>query len=133
MAFYDENGRITIDEAAAQADIRRIEAAISSLDNSKKAMDILIQQAASEQGQTSSAVIEKATEMKNQISAMISCLSETASFISRTVSYYRQTDQKIKEQINNTGFISMTNEKSTVSNLNGGNKLWQESKLILMP
>lgn len=100
MAFYDENGKITIDEVAAQADIRRIETAIASLNNSKKAINNLIQQATSEQGQTSSAIIEKATEMRNQIDSMIGRLSETASFISQTVSHYQWVDQKIKEEIN---------------------------------
>ena len=100
MAYYDENGRITIDESAAQADIKRIETAIASLNNSKKAINNLIQQATSEQGQTSTAVIEKATEMRNQIDAMIARLSETASFISRTVAHYQWVDQKIKEAIN---------------------------------
>lgn len=100
MAFRDQNGKITIDESAAHADIKRLETAIASLNNSKKAINNLIQQATSEQGQTSYAVIEKATEMRNQIDAMINRLSETASFISRTVSHYQGVDQKLKEAIN---------------------------------
>lgn len=108
MAYYGENGKITIDEVAAQADIRRIEAAISSLNNSKKAIENLIQQASSEQGQTSTSVIEKATEMKKHIDEMIGRLSETASFISQTVSHYQLVDQKIKEAINASRTIAET-------------------------
>lgn len=116
MAYYDENGRIIIDEVAAQADIRRIETAIASLNNSKKAINNLIQQATSEQGQTSSTIIEKATEMRNQIDAMIARLSETASFISRTVAHYQWVDQKIKEAINASQATAVATKPTTTEN-----------------
>ena len=45
MAYYDENGKITIDEAAANADIRRIETALAQLENSKNALNALLRQA----------------------------------------------------------------------------------------
>ena len=128
MAYYDENGRITIDEVAAQADIRRIETAIASLNNSKKAINNLIQQATSEQGQTSSAIIEKATEMRNQIDAVISRLSETASFISRTVTHYQWVDQKIKEAINASQAATTVTTQPTTTE--GGLKLGVAKKFF---
>ena len=100
MAYYDEHGKITIDEVAAQADIRRIETAISSLNNSRKAIDNLIRQAMEEQGQTSVAVIDKATEMRTYIDDMLARLKETAAFISSVVHYYQLVDKNIKDTIN---------------------------------
>ena len=99
MAFKDQNGKITIDEVAARNDILRIESAINSLNNSKQAINNLIQQAANGQGQVTTAIIDKAAEMRNQIDEMVRRLNETSSFISRTVSHYQQLDQQIKREI----------------------------------
>lgn len=100
MALYDENGKITIDEYAAQKDINRIRTARAALNDSLKTINSLINQASTENGQTSSAIVDKATEMKNQIVDMLNRLSETESFISKTVSHYQWVDQQVKNLIN---------------------------------
>ena len=99
MAYKDSSGRITIDEYAAQQDIRRIRQALDALNNSKVAVNAIIQQAANEKGQTSAAVIEKAGELKKQLDDMINRLNETASFISRVVKHYQEVDRQVKEAI----------------------------------
>lgn len=99
MAFKDQNGKITIDEVAAKNDILRIESAINSLNNSRQAINNLIHQATNGQGQASTAVIEKASEMRGQIDDMVRRLKETSSFISQTVSYYQKLDMQIKQEI----------------------------------
>lgn len=99
MAYKDSSGKITIDENAAQQDMRRLRQAIDSLNNSKIAVEAVIRQASSEKGQTSAAIIEKAGELKKQLEDMINRLEETQSFISRVVKHYQEVDRKVKEAI----------------------------------
>ncbi len=103
MAYHDENGKITIDEVAAEQDIRRLERAIADLNASKNAMKNLMNTAAAGKGEAVSAVTEKSGEMINKINDMISRLDETVSFIKRTVSHYRQVDENIKNAIKASG------------------------------
>lgn len=100
MALYDENGKITIDENAAQYDVRKIQDALYYLNDSRRTLNNLIQQSAQTQGETGNAITEKATELRNQIDAMIGCLNETVNFINRTVSHYQWLDQQVKNIIN---------------------------------
>lgn len=102
MAYKDSSGRITIDEHAAQQDIQKINQAKSALENSKKALENIINQASNEQGQTAIAIVEKATELKNQINTMIGRLNETSSFISNTIAHYQEVDRLVKEAIQNS-------------------------------
>lgn len=102
MALYDENGKITIDENAAQYDVRRIKDALYCLNESRKTLNSLIQQATHTQGETGSAIIEKAAELRGQIDAMIGRLNETESFINRTVAHYQRIDRQVKDIINSS-------------------------------
>lgn len=99
MALYDENGTITIDENAADYDIRRINEALFHLQNSRAALNNLIKQAVDYQGNTGTAIIEKATELRSQVDDMINRLNETATFIRRTVDHYQWLDHQVKEAI----------------------------------
>ena len=99
MAYYDESGRITIDEDAANADIRRINSAIACLQESVKALNSLIQEASAEKGRTSEAIVEKGIELRNQISGVKLSLIEAAETIRNTVNKYRAIDQKHKMQM----------------------------------
>ena len=67
MAYRDMNGNITINENAANADIKRLCAAKQYLVDSENAINSLIKQAADGQGETATAVVEKANELKMQI------------------------------------------------------------------
>lgn len=99
MAYYDENGRITIDENAAASDIRKINEAVSRLNASVRAMDSIISHASTQQGMTAQAAVNKASEMKKELQTMIGRLNETAGFINRTVAHYRQVDKEVREMI----------------------------------
>lgn len=101
MALRDSRGRITIDEVAANKDISRVLQARESLDDSRRTIESIISQASSEQGQMATAIVEKATELNNQIKDMIRRLDETSSFINRTVDHYREVDRMVKEAIEN--------------------------------
>lgn len=99
MAYYDENGKITIDENAAQYDIRQLQRAVECLDNSRRTLNELIRRSAEMQGATGGAINEKTGELKSQIDRMIDRLNETIAFIRRTVAHYQWLDQKVKEII----------------------------------
>lgn len=99
MALHDENGRITIDEVAAQNDVRRLLSAVSALENAKASINNLVGQAAEGQGQTMLAVMDKAVEMRGNIQSMIDRLKETISFIQNTVTHYQRLDQQVKAAI----------------------------------
>jgi seryl-tRNA synthetase len=119
MAYRDSSGKITIDEYAAAQDIQRLRQAIESLTNSRNAVNALIQQATSEKGQTSSAIIEKAGELKRQLDDMINRLNETLNFISRVVRHYQEVDRKVKEAIQ-ASQMDAANTSSGGGNSGGG-------------
>ena len=99
MALKDSSGKITIDEVAAQQDVQKLLRAIEILENAKKAIENLINQAADEKGLTAKAIESKAIEMKNYIVTMINKLRESESFINNTVSHYQEVDRLLKEAI----------------------------------
>lgn len=97
MAYRDMNGNITINENAANADIKRLCAAKQYLVDSENAINSLIKQAADGQGETATAVVEKANELKMQIERLISALENTEDYISRTVAKYKRIDKEVTE------------------------------------
>lgn len=102
MAYRDMNGNITINENAANADIKRLCAAKQYLVDSENAINSLIKQAADGQGETATAVVEKANELKMQIEKLISALENTEDYISRTVAKYKRIDKEVTEAIINS-------------------------------
>lgn len=102
MAYRDMNGNITINENAANADIKRLCAAKQYLVDSENAINSLIKQAADGQGETATAVVEKANELKMQIEKLISALENTEDYISRTVAKYKRIDKEVTELIINS-------------------------------
>ncbi len=103
MAYYDNNGRITIDENVAGQDIRRIEYAIEQLNSSKTAIDNLIRQADSEKGLTNRAIVGKALQLKKQIDDLINRLEETIVIIRKTVRHYQEIDRRVRDAIRANG------------------------------
>ena len=95
MAYRDMNGNITINENAANADIKRLCAAKQYLVDSENAINSLIKQAADGQGET-------ANELKMQIEKLISALENTEDYISRTVAKYKRIDKEVTESIINS-------------------------------
>ena len=102
MAYMDMNGNITINENAANADIKRLCAAKQYLVDSENAINSLIKQAADGQGETATAVVEKANELKIQIERLISALENTEDYISNTVAKYKRIDKEVTEAIVNS-------------------------------
>lgn len=99
MAYYDANGTITIDEAAAKRDVSKINSAMTCLNQSRRTIVQLISCAESMQGQTGSAIVEKANEMLTRVDKLMRNLETSASLIDSTVCRYQQKDAELAAQI----------------------------------
>lgn len=97
MAFVDWNGNITIDEAAAEADIRKAEMAVSILRETESALKALAVEAGDFQGDTASAIGDKSQELLVKLQKLISNLESMQSYTRQVVARYRKLDQEIKE------------------------------------
>lgn len=102
MAYKDSSGKITIDEIAAKRDIQRIEKAVVSLENARKALENVVSQASSEKGAVSDATVEKTSELIRQIDDMLRRLRETSGFISKTVCRYYLIDKELRDLFNSS-------------------------------
>lgn len=99
MPYFDENGRITIDEDAAVKDIKRLRESAQVLKDSRAAIRSMKRQAMEFHGEMSNAIVEKANEMERRQTAMIEKLEETAAYIQRVVNRYQKLDEDIKKAI----------------------------------
>ena len=96
MAFKDENGRITIDEDAANSDIFKIRCAQERLDESRRALKALIGNAQTCKGQTAEAICNKGNEIMFEINRLYDKLTDSSKYIQRVVAIYKAKDQKLK-------------------------------------
>lgn len=99
MAYRDENGRITIDEQAAQKDIRRLREAANILKDSRASIRSLRQQSGDMQGLAVSAIQDKSLEMDRKLTQMIEKLEDTADCIQKVVRHYQKIDEDLKKII----------------------------------
>lgn len=99
MAYYDENGKITIDEVAANKDIKRLREAAKILKESQASIRNLQRQSGDMQGLTALAIQEKGTEMEKKLGQMITKLESTADYIQKVVANYRRKDEELKRLI----------------------------------
>lgn len=99
MAFRDENGKITIDEVAAEADITKINQAQEKLEtalNALKAMQIAGNNC---NGNTADSINEKSGEMIKMITDLLQHLDETSEYIRHVVAVYREKDLALKQMM----------------------------------
>jgi flagellar capping protein FliD len=96
MAYHDMNGNITIDEYAAQQDIRRMAEAARILNQAEQALNKVIAETSSFQGETANALVEKSTDLKNRVSSMISNLESAQTYTRQVIAKYQRLDQQWK-------------------------------------
>ena len=101
MAFKDANGRITIDEVAAQKDISNINAALEHLLTADSLLTQMINIASEFSGETGKAITETSHVLQKQLRALIDYSKRTTGSIDRVVSKYEQIDRELKELISN--------------------------------
>ena len=99
MAYHDENGKLTIDEAAANRDIKRLREAANILKDSRASIRSLRQQSTDMQGLAAQAIQEKSTEMEKKLTQMIDKLEDTADYIQKVVKRYQKIDEDLKKLI----------------------------------
>ena len=76
MAYRDMNGKVMIDEAAAQADIRQERQAEQILRRAANALQAVQNESNSFQGETAAAIGERAEQLRRQILNLISDLED---------------------------------------------------------
>lgn len=103
MAFKDSNGRITIDEAAAQKDIANIRAAIQDLQAARDSLNEIMYQSQSFAGNTALGIEGSSRQLINEYDRLIGQLQSTVATISSTVEKYRKIDDELKNYIYNRG------------------------------
>ena len=97
MAYRDMNGKVMIDEAAAQADIRQERQAEQILRRAANALQAVQNESNSFQGETAAAIGERAEQLRRQILNLISNLEDTQYYTQRVVRRYWLLDQKWKQ------------------------------------
>lgn len=97
MAYRDMNGKVMIDEAAAQADIRQERQAEQILRRAANALQAVQNESNSFQGETAAAIGERAEQLCRQILNLISDLEDTQNYTQRVVRRYWLLDQKWKQ------------------------------------
>lgn len=96
MAYRDMNGKVMIDEAAAQADIRQERQAEQILRRAANALQAVQNESNSFQGETAAAIGERAEQLRRQILNLIRDLEDTQNYTQRVVRRYWLLDQKWK-------------------------------------
>ena len=97
MAYRDMNGKVMIEEAAAQADIRQERQAEQILRRAANALQAVQNESNSFQGETAAAIGERAEQLRRQILNLISDLEDTQNYTQRVVRRYWLLDQKWKQ------------------------------------
>lgn len=83
-----------IDEAAARADISKMNQAVQHLNQARRTVVQLMSEAQSMEGQTGQAIYEKAQELQYRIDRLVRQLQNSGALIQRTVSHYQQLDNE---------------------------------------
>lgn len=99
MAYKDWNGNITIDEVAAEADIRKAAEAEVILREAESVLKALAIEAEEFQGDTARAIAEKTQELLMSIGRILANLENAQSYTRQVVVRYRKLDQEIKEAL----------------------------------
>ena len=95
MKVYENNQNVTIDEAAANLDIRKIRQAVPSLKEARASLVRVMEEGEKTQGETGKAVVEKASELIRRIDKLIQSLEETSTLLKRTVAKYQDIDENL--------------------------------------
>lgn len=121
MAYKDWNGNITIDEAAAEADIRKAAQAVAILKESERALKMLLAETNGSQGRSINAIDAKGTELLANVRKLISNLENMQSYTRQVVAKYRKLDREIKEAMEQRAREMQSAAKALEGALNGKN------------
>ena len=100
MEFRDSDGRITIDEAAAQKDIKQLQLSIESMQKALNELNEILAQSEEFSGNTATQIREASVLMIQNIQKSIKNTEDAIDQIQKTVSKYQLLDQKVKGIVN---------------------------------
>lgn len=99
MAFKDENGRITIDEIAAEKDIQQLYKSKQTLEDALNLVKQIEIEASEFSGITGETILDSSDLIQAQIDELISETETTIETIKQVVSKYQAIDADIKSKI----------------------------------
>ena len=105
MTYYDESGKILIDETAANKDIKVLSSINDSLQNAESLFDQIIGLASEFDQETGSGMIECCNLLRKQIGVASEENINAADFIKNTVQKYQLADGQMKNRIELLGGI----------------------------
>lgn len=91
--------RVYINDEAAAADIRRLNEAITKLDDSLNATKRVQQTTSDMKGKTGTAIVEQANRLEAQIKSLKENLSRTIKSIQNAVNEYHEKDSELARNI----------------------------------
>ena len=93
MAYHDADGKITIDEVAANRDISHAMQAKQSLAEAESKLKLKLNQTASFEGETAQALNEKSAQLLARVKSMMTEIDEMVAYTRRVVAHYRAIDE----------------------------------------
>ena len=102
MAFYDENGKITIDEVAAQKDVNNLEQLNEILNGIMDTMGQIELMASEFDSETNKGIIEEIMSIKLSLKNLSTQTTLTSDFIKNVVRKYQAIDKNLREAFNST-------------------------------
>ena len=102
MAFYDENGKITIDEVAAQKDVNNLEQLNEILNGIMDTMGQIELMASEFDSETNKGIIEEGMSIKLSLKNLSTQTTLTSDFIKNVVRKYQAIDKNLREAFNST-------------------------------
>lgn len=99
MAFRDQNGKITIDEIAADKDVKAVNAACELYAQAMVLTQRMTALSTELKGETGTAVTESSARLQDELERMKAFSEETAAYIKAVVARYEQIDRELKEHI----------------------------------
>ena len=99
MAFKDENGKITIDEVAAQRDINNLKQIKLQLEEAQDLVKQINILSTDMKGNTATVVNAVSVCLLKEIAELLAHITNTQDDITKIVNKYQAIDQKLKEII----------------------------------
>lgn len=103
MAFRDSNGTITIDEVAAEKDIKQLRISRENMEMALKELQEILVQAEEFSGNTGMQIREASIALINDINKSIEGIDTTIEHIQMTINKYQQIDLDLKKMIESRG------------------------------
>lgn len=105
MAYHNAQGQVTIDAAAAKADISKIRQAITKLEESQASIQQLNRSASTMQGQTGTAIADQCRRLEKKVTDLKEQLNKTILYIQKTVEKYKEEDRMLANKFRSGGGV----------------------------